>query len=99
MSDYEYANDQERLDHALKTLRASEKTAEMWRQQAGDYIRRWRVLEDEVVRLRETIRRLLVSHENMYKSVFGEQSDPDNDIVRREALAALPQTTPEGPRG
>jgi len=52
MSAYVYANDQERLDYALGMLQASDKTAEMWRQEASDYIRRWRTLEDEVVRLR-----------------------------------------------
>ncbi len=42
--------------------------------------------------LEGVLRALLSGHYNLYKSVFGEHSNPNNDIVRDQALRALSPT-------
>lgn len=46
-------------------------------------------LRAENKRLREALENLLVGHYNLYKKVWGEQSDPEVDIVRKIAKQAL----------
>ena len=37
----------------------------------------------------ETVEQMLMSHANLYRLAFGEDADPERDIVRRRAIAAL----------
>lgn len=48
--------------------------------------------------LREALEKMIISHENLYKSCFGENSDPQLDCIRREAqeALALPQSLQVG---
>lgn len=45
--------------------------------------------EAQLAKAMAAIEKLLVSHSNLYKSTFGEDADPNNDLIRLEGLAAL----------
>lgn len=45
--------------------------------------------EEQVRGLVEACEQILVSHYNLYKSTFGENSDPEGDIPRKELKQAL----------
>lgn len=44
---------------------------------------------DDKAELLAALRAMCVSHENLYRAHFGEQSDPMADIIRRDAEAAI----------
>jgi hypothetical protein len=41
----------------------------------------------------EALRELLVSHDNMYRALFGERSEPADDIAAKPARAAIAKAT------
>lgn len=46
-------------------------------------------MEEKLRLAEEALEEMLTSHFNLYKSVFGENADPENDLVRLKARAAL----------
>ena len=45
--------------------------------------------EKHIEDLREVVDKLLISHFNLYKSTFGEFANPNDDIIRKEAVKTL----------
>jgi hypothetical protein len=72
----------------------------------GDYLKEWWDILKKRIRelpaqaeLLEACKVMLESHFNLYKKVFGEKSDPEIDVVRKQLKAALRSAQPEQGQG
>ena len=70
-------------------LNAARADAEKWREMAEAKCSGCDAARADVARLREACQEMLGGHFNLYKSLFGERSNPEDDIVRKQLKAAL----------